>query len=300
MFKPTPRVRTLPFDLSKKLAEYGDAKTLLARMSQMMPGGVAWGLSSLGSSFFIEYVEQQIYFLHEKYGAFDGGNKGSDDFIKQELMHSGYHRCLNKIFEPNYVKTEFGPPRVNSLIHPHLAAAELDYRKLALGSEQEKAEALMRMEFKAAAFETGFGVFNALSNCQLIEAHFNEIVDVCPPLLYLWAYHFAEELEHIHLPLLAFEEKYQAVSPDQASHFAMEIEWLVNLWRGIGIHLGLRYGIQIEYKDFLEEPTVLGMRRLQQEVGNDFKRDKISEMRKHYVELFDKKWEPLLLKAVQA
>jgi predicted metal-dependent hydrolase len=195
-------LRKIPFDLAACLKGF-TLKTLIDNLAGNMPGGEPWVIGSLAGSLWIEFAEREIMYLHKVAPATNGEHV--DMFIKQEAAHAGYHHILNKVIEPRYRDLKVGPKQINFMVYPQLGPGEETYLAIESQDPVIKAAAIKRLWLKIAAFEFSVGVFWSIAHFQTWEPIFNELLEANPFFVYLWMYHYAEEMEHAHVPVQQFE-----------------------------------------------------------------------------------------------
>ncbi len=298
----TPRVRKLPFKMEECLSYYPNQEALIRDISNL-PGGMATALTKLAASLFIEFGESQLTFLDKHFGTEILMSEDNSNFVKQEWVHSSYHHILNSFFEPRYMHILDGKLKLNYLSYPYLASRELLLNEMIKPtSPQAKENAFKQLIFANSAFEVTVGLLDAFASFEVFIANTNLFMEHSPFWTYLWMYHSTEEMEHIHIPLRRFEEKYKEslCSKENLAVINSWVDAFHNSINCLALQLSINGNYNLKFADLYNNPERVKSIENRKIVQVGFDIEMVADKRREYIDLWDKKYEPMMRKAVES
>lgn len=268
-------------------------------------------LVGLGTSYLLEFFEFYGEKISVYYDKFIKNTEYDDErfpvFISQEKRHAAAHKNLNVFIAKNYSQPskEKYHPRVydfmyvayKEFVEPIVAGIEKD---------EQAGKTIDSLSFKealktVAIFETqvcmaSFSFYeNVLANGKL-----EYMMDASENLgvLYLLAYHYAEEMEHCSVSIEAYETIYkeQLWSKEQLKQYDKEVDLLLHRITVATLYVARMLNIDVTVEQI--QSRLPNYRGLVSE-GFNAKEPKVAEKISNFVQSWDNKWEPMLLAKIK-
>ncbi|MEG0965740.1 MAG: metal-dependent hydrolase [Pseudomonas sp.] len=289
------KIRRIPFDIKQAMAIGADFDFRWAYDEQT-------SLVGLGYSFYLEYIEYFCNFVSKYARPYidDQALLGHEQtFLTQEMHHAKAHKHLNAFLcKPPASKDAFHPR-----IYPYLQSYhEAHYKPIMRGITEGKSCAIKDALLKIAVFESK----NCISSFIFFEQLFSNanFARTCTlsgnlGILYLLAYHFAEEIEHCDIAV----DVYQHIFEEPVWNAARVQSEIVSVHHAeqesltAALYCAQQLGVDTDAERLSASPFMTYTKARQIDLINadfDLNAPAILELRKSYVRQWDEVWEPTL------
>ncbi|AZG85686.1 hypothetical protein N032_08345 [Pseudomonas syringae pv. pisi str. PP1] len=293
------RIRRIPFDLRQAMGIGADFDFRWAYDDQT-------SLVGLGYSFYLEYIEYFCNFVsrfarpHMRDQALLANEQ---TFLAQEMHHAKAHKHLNSFLS--------AAPAVSDRFHPRIYPClklfhEAHYKSIMQEIGEGTLSALKEALLKIAVFESK----NCVSSFIFFEQLFSgsNFARTCASsrntgILYLLAYHFAEEIEHCDIAVDVYQHIFQEsvwsvprvqsqiIDPHHAEQESL----------AAALHCAHQLGVRTDIERLSNSPFMTFTKARQLELINenfDLNTGTVLEQRRSYVRQWDEVWEPALRQQV--
>lgn len=273
-------------------------------------------LIGLGSSFVLEFFEFYGEKIGDYYDDYIKDPKLKDErfavFVGQERRHAAAHRKLN-----NFITKTLQPP-VREKFHPRVYAfMDEAYRSFAepiiAGIERDKAsgktqESLYFKEavqsiaiFESEVCMTGFAFFENLFD----NGRFDFVSNMSGNLgvVYLLAYHYAEEMEHCCVSIEAFETVYNEKlwTQERVERHINQMDFLANqvvkTTQKIAVMLNQTVTPEQIINSIAFQARIKAAKKYITE-GFTAREPEVLQKREYFISRWDNEWEPRLLEKI--
>lgn len=263
-------------------------------------------LVGLGYSFYLEYIEYFCNFVSKYARPYidDQALLGHEQtFLTQEMHHAKAHKHLNSFLSAAPAIKDAFHPR----IYPYLQSFhEAHYKPIMRDITEGKSSAIKDALFKIAIFESKNCVSSFIFFEQLFSGtNFSRTCALSGNLgiLYLLAYHFAEEIEHCDIAV----DVYQHIFQEPVWNAARVQSQIVDLHHAeqesltAALHCARQLGVETDADRLCSSPFMTFTKALQIElidVDFDLNAGTVLAQRQSYVRQWDEVWEPALRQRV--
>lgn len=263
-------------------------------------------LVGLGYSFYLEYIEYLCNFVSKYARPYidDQALLGHEQtFLTQEMHHAKAHKHLNSFLSAAPAIKDAFHPR----IYPYLQSFhEAHYKPIMQGIAEGKSSAIKDALLKIAVFESKNCVSSFIFFEQLFSgANFARTCALSGNLgiLYLLAYHFAEEIEHCDIAVNVYQHIFQEPvwNATRVHSQIVDLHHAEQESLTAALHCARQLGVETD-ADRLSNSPFMSFTKARQieliDVDFDLNADTVLAQRQSYVRQWDEVWEPALRQRV--
>ncbi|MCY1290533.1 putative metal-dependent hydrolase [compost metagenome] len=263
-------------------------------------------LVGLGYSFYLEYIEYFCNFV-SKYARpyiYDETLLSHEQtFLTQEMHHAKAHKHLNSFLSATPAIKDAFHPRIYPYLQPF---HEEHYKPIMQGIAEAKSNSIKDALLKIAVFESKNCVSSFIFFEQLFSgSNFSKTCELSGNIgiLYLLAYHFAEEIEHCDIAA----DVYQHIFQEPVWNAARVKSQIFNTHHAeqesltAALHCARQLGVKTDIDRLSSSPFMKFTKARQIELINvdfDLNTDPVLEQRQFSVRQWDEVWEPALRQRV--
>jgi predicted metal-dependent hydrolase len=265
-----------------------------------------FSLVGLGTSYLLEFFEFYGDAISKYYDRFVKNTAFEDDrfhtFISQERRHAAAHKMLNLFMTKKYLPParekyhprvyDFMYPTYKEFVEPIIAGIEEDAAKgMTLDSphfrEALKSIAIFETEVCMAAFSFFENLFDKGKITHIINQSQNLGV------LYLFGYHYAEEMEHCHVSIETYETIYgeKLWTQKEVDNYLNNADILTRRIINATLFVARELGAEVSVRQIAFR---LPAKNRMVAVGFNANDPQINSRIHYFVEKWDSEWEPLL------
>lgn len=291
--------------------EVYDVMSLDDKFKYRWIGDDAFSLIGLGTSYLLEFFEFYGDTISKYYDRFVKGTEFEDErfniFISQERRHAAAHKKLNLFIAKNTLppSREKYHPRVYDFLY---TTYKTFVEPIVQGIEQDEAKGItLESPFFKQALKT-IAIFET-EVCMAAFSFFDNIMDKGkidftmritenPGILYLLGYHYAEEIEHCHVSIEAYERIYgeKLWTEEELMNYETNSDDFYSKIINATFFVSKELGIDISLQQIMSR---LPNRSAFVKPGFDGKSSHTGKKISYLVDKWDSEWEPLLLKSIQ-
>jgi predicted metal-dependent hydrolase len=296
-------VRKIPFDLSSALG-------LPDQFYTFWDHEHASSLLGLGYSYFLEFIE--LFYNSIRLGSIQEiqSSRVTDServFHIQEIQHSKYHNTLNAFLAPGRSRPVGTHPRVYDFLLPiyerRYAGIVKDVEAAAKDTTRANPAVCKALEilalFESQTCASSIVFFDTLFDGGRAKYAIKNSGNL--GVLYLFGYHFAEELEHCGVAVDLYEDvagrPFWEKGRVCGSEYGLDEEALV-----AALAIASNLGVSVTEAELLDSSFYrLTMKKKNELLVGGFHPDnaEVASLRRHYVEHWDHEWGPAIERAIQ-
>jgi len=290
--------------------EVFEVMDLNGRFNYQWSPDTVFSLVGLGTSYLLEFFEFYGDAVSKYYDRFVKNTPFEDHrfhtFIGQERRHAAAHKMLNLFITKNYLPParEKYHPRVydfmyltyKEFVEPVMAGLEQDAAKgMTIDSphfrQALKSIAIFESEVCMAAFSFFENLFDKSKIDHIIKHSGN------PGVLYLFGYHYAEEMEHCHVSIETYENIYgeKLWTPEEIDNYQNNGDILSQRIINATLFVARELGVELSARQIAFR---LPSKKRMVSVGFNASDPRIKSKIDYFVDKWDSEWEPLLLKKI--